>query len=69
MQFGPNEEYSEWPHSVNAPKLLDVLGTSVTLRCAKVPNARYTFQTAKSKASNLVWENTPYSTQSTESKS
>lgn len=56
LQTEDAEEYEDWPTKINPPKLLDVLGTSVVLRCAKIANAKYTFQVAKSKVFKNSWK-------------
>ena len=62
------EEYQHWPSRLTAPKVLDVLGTSVVLRCAKVPNAKYTFQLAKGGTAELRWDDSLAGSQSNECK-
>lgn len=51
-----DDDYDRWPEKLPPPRVVELLGKTVTIRCPKVPNARYTFQWSKSKLLTPSWK-------------
>eukprot|EP01138_Halocafeteria_seosinensis_P015814 gb/GECG01016139.1/.p1 GENE.gb/GECG01016139.1/~~gb/GECG01016139.1/.p1 ORF type:complete len:2905 (+),score=586.08 gb/GECG01016139.1/:1-8715(+) len=45
-----------WPSKIPPPEVLDRLGSSITVRCRKLPRAQYTFQWTKSYRLKPSWK-------------
>eukprot|EP01138_Halocafeteria_seosinensis_P010090 gb/GECG01010304.1/.p1 GENE.gb/GECG01010304.1/~~gb/GECG01010304.1/.p1 ORF type:complete len:1000 (+),score=205.77 gb/GECG01010304.1/:1-3000(+) len=51
------EEYEQWPKELPPPRIVETLGRTTTLRCVRLPNARYTFQWTRPYVLKASWKN------------